>query len=171
MCEIYQNTPYRHKTEILDKDKQENLNNLYEKEPKQSPQNLPEVLPKNNPDPLQEQNTPETPNDSASTHKPPLIGDELNNHFTIIKETYKPVLLLSTNLTLKSKRHMYSFLKVSEKLTLDGLTDTGAVTSAISEQYFNKIKLLAPEAIFDNSPAPNFQIMVADGQLETDWNC
>ena len=54
-----------------------------------------------------------------------------------------------------------------EKLTLDGLIDTGALTSAISEQDLNKIKLLAPEAITDTGPAPNFQIMVANGQLET----
>ena len=48
-----------------------------------------------------------------------------------------------------------------EELTLDGLIDTGALTSAISEQDLNKIKLLAPEAITDTGSAPNFQIMVA----------
>ena len=77
------------------------------------------------------------------------------------------MLLLSTNLTLKSKRHTYYFPMDFEKLTLDGLIDTGALTSAISEQDLNKIKLLAPEAITDTGPAPNFQIMVANGQLET----
>ena len=45
------------------------------------------------------------------------------------------MLLLSTNLTLKSKRHMYYFPMDFEKLTLDGLIDTGALTSA----YRNKI--------------------------------
>ena len=53
-----------------------------------------------------------------------------------------------------------------EKLTLDGLIDTGALTSAISEADLNKIKLLSNEAIKDTGPAPNFQIMVANGQLE-----
>ena len=48
-----------------------------------------------------------------------------------------------------------------QKLTLDGLIDTGALTSAISE-----IKLLANEAIKETGPPPNFQIMVANGQLE-----
>ena len=52
-----------------------------------------------------------------------------------------------------------------EKLTLDGPIDTGALTRAISEQDLNKIILLAPEAITDTGPAPNFQIMVANGQL------
>ena len=53
-----------------------------------------------------------------------------------------------------------------EKLTLDGLIDTGALTSAISEPDLNKIKLLANEAIKETGPPPNFQIMVANGQLE-----
>ena len=38
------------------------------------------------------------------------------------------------------------------ELTIDGLVDTGA---------------LAPQLIVKEGPAPNFQIMVADGQLET----
>ena len=53
-----------------------------------------------------------------------------------------------------------------EKLTLDGLIDTGALTSAFSEQDLNKIKLLANEAIKETGPPPNFQIMVANGQLQ-----
>ena len=61
---------------------------------------------------------------------------------------------------------MYYFPMDFEKLTLDGLIDTGALTSAISEEDLNKLKLLSNEAIKDTSPAPNFQIMVANGQLE-----
>ena len=53
-----------------------------------------------------------------------------------------------------------------EKLTLDGLIDTSALTSAISEADLNKIKILSNEAIKDTGPAPNFHIMVANGQLE-----
>ena len=34
-----------------------------------------------------------------------------------------------------------------EKLTIDGIIDTGALTSAISEQDLNKIKLIANVAI------------------------
>ena len=73
---------------------------------------------------------------------------------------------MSTSLTLKRKRHMYYMLLDFEKLTLDGLIDTGALTGAISEQDLNKIKLLANEAIKDTGPPPNFKIMVANGQLE-----
>ena len=73
---------------------------------------------------------------------------------------------LSTNLTLEKKRHMYYFLRDFKKLTLDGLIDTSAPTSAISEADLNKNKLLSNEAIKDTGPAPNVQIMVANGQLE-----
>ena len=52
------------------------------------------------------------------------------------------------------------------ELTTDGLIDTGALTSAISDADLNKIKLLSNSSIIDTGPAPNFQIMVANGQLE-----
>ena len=67
---------------------------------------------------------------------------------------------------MKRKRHMYYIPMDFEKLTLDGFIDTGALTSAIAEQDLNKIKLLAIEAIKETGPPPNFQIMVANGQLE-----
>ena len=47
------------------------------------------------------------PTEPASIQKLLLIDDEIQNHLTINKETDIPMLLLSTNLTLKSKRHMY----------------------------------------------------------------
>ena len=53
-----------------------------------------------------------------------------------------------------------------EKLTLDDLIDTGALTIAISEQDLNKIKMPANEAVKETGPPPKFQIMVANGQLE-----
>ena len=53
------------------------------------------------------------------------------------------------------------------ELTLDGLVDTGALSSAIPEADLRKIRLLAAQSIIKEGPAPNFQIMVANGQLET----
>ena len=164
MYEIYKDAPDRYTITVSNKNNDENSN---EPEHETLPPNLPEPLPKNNSEPLQTQNSPQITTNSASIQKLPLIDDELQNHLTINNETDIPILLLSTNLTLKSKRHMYYFPMDFEKLTLDGLIDTGALTSAISEQDLNKIKLLAPEAISDTGPAPNFQIMVANGQLET----
>ena len=53
-----------------------------------------------------------------------------------------------------------------EELNIDGLIDTGALSSAISEADLRKIRLLAPHTILNEGPPPEFQIMVANGQLE-----
>ena len=53
------------------------------------------------------------------------------------------------------------------ELTINGLIDTGAHSSAIPEADLRKIRLLAPQSIVKERPAPTFQIMVANGQLET----
>ena len=74
---------------------------------------------------------------------------------------------LTTNLGLKYKRRMLYFPMDFGELTLDGLVDTGALSSAIPETDLRKIRLLAPQSIIKEGPAPNFQIMVANGQLET----
>ena len=52
------------------------------------------------------------------------------------------------------------------ELTLDGLVDTRALSSAIPETDLRKICLLAPQSIIKEGPAPNFQMIVANGQLE-----
>ena len=44
--------------------------------------------------------------------------------------------------------------------------DTGT-SSAITEADLRKIRLLAAQSIIKENPAPNFQILVANGQLET----
>ena len=74
---------------------------------------------------------------------------------------------LTTNLGLKYKRRMLYFPMDFGELTLDGLVDTGALSSAFPEADLRKIRLLAPQSIVEEGPAPNFQIMVANGQLET----
>ena len=74
---------------------------------------------------------------------------------------------LTTNLGLKYKRRMLYFLMGFGELTLDGLVDTEALSSAIPEADLRKIRLLAPQSIVKEGPAPNFQIVVANGQLET----
>ena len=74
---------------------------------------------------------------------------------------------LTTNLGLKYKRRMLYFQMEFGELTLDGLVDTGALSSAIPEADLRKIRLLAPQSTVKEGPAPNFQIMVANGQLET----
>ena len=87
---------------------------------------------------------------------------------TLVTRTGEPDYLpLTTNLGLKYKRRMLYFPMDFGELTLDGLVDTGALSSAIPEADLRKIRLLAPQSIVKEGPAPNFQIMLANGQLET----
>ena len=87
---------------------------------------------------------------------------------TLITRTGEPDYVpLTTGLGLKYKRRMLDFPMDFGELTLDGLVDTGALSSAIPEADLRKLRLLAPQSIVKEGPAPNFQIMVANGQLET----
>ena len=87
---------------------------------------------------------------------------------TLVTRTGEPDYVpLTTNLGLKYKRRMLYFPMDFGELTLDGLVDTGALSSAIPEADLRKIRLLVPQSIVKEGPAPNFQIMVANGQLET----
>ena len=87
---------------------------------------------------------------------------------TLVTRTGEPDYVpLTTNLGLKYKRRMLYFPMDFGELTLDGLVDTGALSSAIPEADLRKIRLLAPQSIVKEGPAPNFQIMVVNGQLET----
>ena len=52
-------------------------------------------------------------------------------------------------------------------MTIDGLIDTGALSSAIPEMDLRKVRLLSPQSVIREDPPPNFQIMVENGQLET----
>ena len=53
------------------------------------------------------------------------------------------------------------------ELTLDGPIDTVADSSVKPEADFRKTRLLAPQSIIKEGPVPSFQIMVANGDLET----
>ena len=52
------------------------------------------------------------------------------------------------------------------ELNIDGLNDTGALSSAIPEADLRKNGLLAPRTKPNEVPPPEFQFMVANGQLE-----
>ena len=53
------------------------------------------------------------------------------------------------------------------ELNIDGLIDTGALSSAIAEADLRKIRLLVvPHTVLSEGPPPEFQIMVGNGQLE-----
>ena len=73
---------------------------------------------------------------------------------------------LSRILPIKNKRKMLYFPMDFGELNIDGLIDTGALSSAIPEADIRKILLLAPHTILNEGPPPEFQTMVANGQLE-----
>ena len=85
----------------------------------------------------------------------------------ITKDGEPDCLPLSTNINLKCKKRMLCFPMDFGELTIDGLIDIGALSSAIPEMDLRKIRLLSPQSVIREGPPPNFQIMVANGQLET----
>ena len=96
-----------------------------------------------------------------------LLDETAFIHVLVNKEGEPAYIPLSTNLGLKYKKRMLYFPMDFGELTIDGLIDTGALSSAIPEADLRKIRLLAPQSIVKEGPAPTFQIMVANGQLET----
>ena len=98
---------------------------------------------------------------------PGLLDETAFIHVLVTKEGEPAYIPLSTNLGLKYKKRMLYFPMDFGELTIDGLIDTGAHSSAIPEADLRKIRLLAPQSIVKEGPAPTFQIMVANGQLET----
>ena len=110
-------------------------------------------------------------NSSCNEPKQPLLDNDIANHIQFEKERNFSYLPISTYLTLKRKRHMYYMPMDFENLTLDGLNDTGALTSALSEQDLKKIKLLANESIKETGPPPNFQMDNSKFQsAQYSWN-
>ena len=96
-----------------------------------------------------------------------LLDETAFLHLLVEKEREPSYVPLSTNLGLKFKRRMLYFPMDFGELTLDGLIDTGAHSSAIPEADLRKIRLLAPQSIVTEGPAPSFQLMVANGDIET----
>ena len=80
------------------------------------------------------------------------------------KEVYLP---LTSTVVLKRKQEMlYVPLDFENNLTVDAQVDSGAFVSAIAQDDFDTIKQKAPNNILKIDNPPNFQIQVANGQLE-----
>ena len=109
----------------------------------------------------------ETPEQEDHQDLNSLLDETAFLHILVEQQGEPSYVPLSTNLGLKIKRRMLYFPMDFGELTLDGLIDTGAHSSAIPEADLRKIRLLAPQSIVKERPAPSFQIMVANGDLET----
>ena len=87
-----------------------------------------------------------------------LVRDEQTN------EIYLP---LTSTVVLKRKQEMlYVPLDFENNHTVDALVDSGAFVSAIAQDDLETIKQKAPNNILKIDDPPNFQIPVANGQLE-----
>ena len=95
-----------------------------------------------------------------------VIDDQILPQLQVTPDGLTRFLPLSTNLPLKNKRKMFYFPMDFGELNIDGLIDTGALSSAIPEADLRKFRLLAPYTILNEGPPPEFQSMVANGQLE-----
>ena len=87
-----------------------------------------------------------------------LVRDDIFN------ELYIP---LSSTIVLKRKKEkLYVPLDFQNGLIIDAPVDSKAFVSAIAQTELDRIKQQAPANIFKIEDPPNFQIQVANGQLE-----
>ena len=87
-----------------------------------------------------------------------LVRDDNTN------ELYMP---LSSTIVLKRKKKMlYVPLNFENFLTKDAFVDSGAYVSAIAQKELDRIKQQSSSNILKVDDPPNFQIQVANGQLE-----
>ena len=87
-----------------------------------------------------------------------LMIDEQTN------ELYLP---LPSTVVLKRKQELlYVPLDFDNSLTIDAFVDSGAYLSAIARDELDTMKRKAPKNILKIDDPPNFQIQVANGQLE-----
>ena len=109
----------------------------------------------------------ENPENSGETTPQSLLDEKQFQNVLITREGEPDCIPLSTNINLKCKKRMLYFPMDFGELTIDGLIDTGALSSAIPEMDLRKNRFLSPQSVIREGPPPNFQIMVANGQLET----
>ena len=114
-----------------------------------------------------EQHVVTTPNGLTTT--PPLTTATPLNEEGLVRDeqTNEVYLPLTSTVVLKRKQEMlYVPLDIENNLTVDALVDSGAFVSAIAQDDLETIKQKAPNNILKIDDPPNFQIQVANGQLE-----
>ena len=114
-----------------------------------------------------EQHTTTTPNKEITTPPlnttTPLIEEALMRD----EQTNELYLPLTSTVVLKRKQEMlYVPLDFENNHTVDALVDSGAFLSAIAQDDLETIKQKAPNNLLKIDDPPNFQIQVANGQLE-----
>ena len=73
--------------------------------------------------------------------------------------------LLSQTLQLNKKNQMMYIPLNFNKFECQGLLDTGAVQSAMSEAELTRVLKASPNALVQELPAPNFKVQIANGSV------
>ena len=101
-----------------------------------------------------------------SKSQKPVKDPKINTQLQSIPGKNTNLRPLLTNLQLKNKKRLLYFAMDFGELTIDGLIDTSLLTSSILEADLRKILLLVPQTILFAGALPDFQILVANGDLE-----
>ena len=99
---------------------------------------------------------------------PPAITiPQIEERLVRVDSTNELYMPLSSTIVLKRKKEMlYVPLDFENGLTIDALVNSGAHVSAIAQKELDRIKQQSPSNILKIDDPPNFQIQVANGQLE-----
>ena len=98
---------------------------------------------------------------------PPITISQIEERLVRDDSTNELYMPLSSTIVLKRKREMlYIPLVFKNGLTIDAFVDSGAYVSAIAQKELDRIKQQSPSNILKIDDPPNFQIQVANGQLE-----
>ena len=114
-----------------------------------------------------EQHVVTTPNGLTTTPLFTTANPLIEEGLVRDEQTNEVYLLLTSTVVLKRKQEMlYVPPDFENNLTVDALVDSGAFVSAIAQDDLDIIKQKAPNNILEIDDSPNFQIQVANGQLE-----
>ena len=98
------------------------------------------------------------PKITTSQTQEQFVRNDINN------ELYMP---LSSTIVLKRKKEMlYVPLDFEDGLTIDAFVDSGAYVTAIAQKELDRIKQQSLSIILKVDDPPNFQLRVANSQLE-----
>ena len=106
-------------------------------------------------------------NGDSNISPPPITILQINERLVRDDSTNELYMPLSSTIVLKRKKEMlYVPLDFENGLTIDALVDSGAYVSAIAQKELDRIQQQSPSNILNIDDPPNFQIQVANGQLE-----
>ena len=110
-----------------------------------------------------------TENPEANIEATPqsLLDEKQFQNVLITKHGEPDRIPFSTNINRKCKERVLCFPTDFGEMTIDGLIDTGALSSAIPEMDIRIIRLLYPQSVIRESPPLKPQIVVANGHIET----